>query len=89
MRKAVLELHEKEKVSPLSGILPGLLQLPAFFLLYHLFSSSTVGGEANELLSHRLFAAPLGGRWLDVLGAVGCSVPPGSSTSLCSWLSAP
>lgn len=71
MRKAVLELHEKEKVSPLSGILPGLLQLPAFFLLYHLFSSSTVGGEANELLSHRLFAAPLGGRWLDVLGGGG------------------
>ncbi|MFK0017853.1 YidC/Oxa1 family membrane protein insertase [Streptomyces sp. NPDC090798] len=68
MRKAVLELHEKEKVSPLSGILPGLLQLPAFFLLYHLFSSSTVGGEANELLSHQLFAAPLRGRWADALG---------------------
>lgn len=68
LRKAVLELHEKEKVSPLSGILPGLLQLPVFFLLYHLFSSSTVGGDANGLLSHQLFAAPLGGRWADALG---------------------
>ena len=34
-----MELHAEEKVSPLSGCLPSLLQLPAFFLLYHLFSS--------------------------------------------------
>ncbi|MFF7752569.1 YidC/Oxa1 family membrane protein insertase [Streptomyces sp. NPDC007971] len=77
LQKAVLELHAEEKVSPLSGILPSLLQLPAFFLLYHLFSSSSIGGESNGLLSHELFAAPLGGRWADaladggVLGAAG------------------
>ncbi|MEU9990313.1 membrane protein insertase YidC [Streptomyces sp. NPDC048045] len=76
-QKAVLELHAEEQVSPLSGILPSLLQLPAFFLLYHLFSSSSIGGESNGLLSHELFAAPLGGRWADaladggVLGAAG------------------
>ncbi|MFF4019272.1 YidC/Oxa1 family membrane protein insertase [Streptomyces sp. NPDC001843] len=68
LQKAILELHKEEKVSPLSGCLPSLLQLPAFFLLYHLFSSSTVGGERNGLLAHELFAAPLGGRWADVLG---------------------
>ncbi|MFE1111042.1 YidC/Oxa1 family membrane protein insertase [Streptomyces rochei] len=68
LQQAVLELHAEEKVSPLSGCLPSLCQLPAFFLLYHLFSSSTIGGEANELLSHRLLAAPLGGRWSDALG---------------------
>lgn len=68
LRTAVLELHTAEKVSPLSGILPSLLQLPAFFLLYHLFSSSTIGGEANGLLAHKLFAAPLGDRWADALG---------------------
>ncbi|MFF9200805.1 YidC/Oxa1 family membrane protein insertase [Streptomyces sp. NPDC014986] len=68
LQKAVLELHAREKVSPLSGCLPSLLQLPAFFLLYHLFSSETIGGRANELLGHRLFAAPLGGRWADALG---------------------
>ncbi|MGW0082388.1 YidC/Oxa1 family membrane protein insertase [Streptomyces sp. NPDC003393] len=67
MQKAVLELHAEEKVSPLSGCLPNLLQLPAFFLLYRLFSSSTIGGEDNGLLGHRLLAAPLGGRWADVL----------------------
>ncbi|MFE6591138.1 YidC/Oxa1 family membrane protein insertase [Streptomyces sp. NPDC057781] len=68
LQRAVLELHAEEKVSPLSGCLPSLCQLPAFFLLYHLFSSSTIGGRANELLSHQLLAAPLGGRWADALG---------------------
>ncbi|UXY27789.1 YidC/Oxa1 family membrane protein insertase [Streptomyces sp. HUAS TT20] len=68
LQKAVLELHAEEKVSPLSGCLPSLLQLPAFFLLYHLFSNSTIGGESNGLLTHQLFAAPLGGRWADALG---------------------
>ncbi|MEU2713366.1 membrane protein insertase YidC [Streptomyces sp. NPDC007205] len=77
LQQAVLELHAEERVSPLSGCLPGLLQLPAFFLLYHLFSSSTIGGEANGLLSHRLFAAPLGGRWSDALDGGGAFGPAG------------
>ncbi|OLZ69881.1 hypothetical protein AV521_16200 [Streptomyces sp. IMTB 2501] len=77
LQKAVMELHAEEKVSPLSGLLPGLLQLPAFFLLYHLFSSSTIGGEANGLLSHRLLSAPLGGKWADALGAGGPFGPAG------------
>ncbi|MFG2355915.1 YidC/Oxa1 family membrane protein insertase [Streptomyces sp. NPDC048521] len=74
LRQAVLELHAEEKVSPLSGCLPGLLQLPAFFLLYHLFSG---GGASNGLLAHRLFAAPLGGRWADALADGGVSGPAG------------
>ena len=40
LQKAIMELHTKEKVSPLAGCLPSLVQLPAFFLLYHLFSNS-------------------------------------------------
>ncbi|MFJ9863222.1 YidC/Oxa1 family membrane protein insertase [Streptomyces sp. NPDC101165] len=71
LQKAVLELHAEEKVSPLSGCLPSLLQLPAFFLLYHLFSNTSIGGEANTLLTHSLFAAPLGGRWADALSGGG------------------
>ncbi|MFJ9213162.1 arginine/ornithine antiporter ArcD [Streptomyces sp. L-9-10] len=67
MQKALMELHTKEKVSPLSGCLPSLLQMPAFFLMYHLFSNRTIGGERNELLGHSLFAAPLGDRWTDAL----------------------
>ncbi|OIJ99462.1 YidC/Oxa1 family membrane protein insertase [Streptomyces monashensis] len=77
LQKAVLELHAEEKVSPLSGCLPSLLQLPAFFLLYHLFSSSTIGGAAGGLLGHELFAAPLGGRWADALADGGPFGPAG------------
>ncbi|WP_030667072.1 YidC/Oxa1 family membrane protein insertase [Streptomyces cellulosae] len=71
LQKAVLALHAEEKVSPLSGCLPSLLQMPAFFLLYHLFSSTTIGGRTNELLTHQLFTAPLGDRWTDALGGGG------------------
>lgn len=51
--------------TPVAGCLPVLLQLPVFFLMYQAFSS----GE--ELLSHRLFAAPLGARWTEALGEGG------------------
>ncbi|MHC3387972.1 YidC/Oxa1 family membrane protein insertase [Streptomyces lavendulocolor] len=61
LQRAVLELHAREKVSPLAGCLPSLLQAPAFFLMYHLFSSGGMTG-------HTLLAAPLGGRWTDALG---------------------
>ncbi|MEN8650204.1 YidC/Oxa1 family membrane protein insertase [Streptomyces sp. 21So2-11] len=67
MQKAIMELHAAEKVSPLSGCLPSLFQIPAFFLMYHLFSNQRIGGEANSLLSHKLFASPLGDRWSDAL----------------------
>ncbi|MGW4510535.1 YidC/Oxa1 family membrane protein insertase [Streptomyces sp. NPDC004393] len=76
LQRAVLELHERERVSPFSGLLPSLLQLPAFFLLYHLFST-TSGGEAGGLLTHTLFAAPLGDRWADALGHGGLLGPAG------------
>lgn len=66
LQKAVLALHAEEKVSPLSGCLPSLCQLPAFFLLYHLFSNTT-----NPLLTHQLFAAPLGDHWADALSGGG------------------
>ena len=79
MQKALMELHTKEKVSPLSGCLPSLAQMPAFFLMYHLFSSREIGGRANELLGHSLFAAPLGERWADALagGGVAAQHPRG------------
>ncbi|MEU6402154.1 membrane protein insertase YidC [Streptomyces sp. NPDC046985] len=76
LRKALLALHAEEHVSPLSGCLPGLLQAPALFLLYRLFSSATIDGGPNRLLDHRLLTAPLGGRWTDALahgGLLGAS----------------
>ncbi|MFI5975101.1 membrane protein insertase YidC [Streptomyces sp. NPDC051452] len=77
LRRAVLDLHAEERVSPLSGVLPGLLQLPAFFLLYHLFSSPSAGGTGRGPLGHRLLAAPLGGRWSDALAHGGVFGPAG------------
>ncbi|MGW6985187.1 YidC/Oxa1 family membrane protein insertase [Streptomyces sp. NPDC054932] len=57
--------------TPAAGCLPLLLQLPVFFVMYQVFSSAEVGGEVNELLGHRLFAAPLGARWTGALGEGG------------------
>lgn len=71
LQRAVLELHAAEKVSPLSGCLPSLLQLPAFFVLYRLFSGSSADGAGHALLDHHLFTAPLGDRWADALVAGG------------------
>ncbi|MFH7595153.1 YidC/Oxa1 family membrane protein insertase [Streptomyces racemochromogenes] len=51
--------------TPAAGCLPVLLQLPVFFLMYRSFSSG------DELLAHRLFAAPLGARWSGALEAGG------------------
>jgi YidC/Oxa1 family membrane protein insertase len=64
LRRAVAELHAREKVSPLAGCLPGLLQLPVFLLLYRLFSTP---GQAG----HLLLGAPLDGRWVDALARGG------------------
>ncbi len=71
LQRAVLDLHAEEKVSPLSGCLPSLLQLPAFFVLYRLFSGSSAGGAGDGLLDHHLFAAPLADRWTDALAGGG------------------
>ncbi|KPC64897.1 YidC/Oxa1 family membrane protein insertase [Streptomyces chattanoogensis] len=58
LQKAVADLYAKTGASPLAGCLPTLLQLPVFFVMYHLFS--TGGGG---LLDHTLLGAPLGGHW--------------------------
>ncbi|MEB3962577.1 YidC/Oxa1 family membrane protein insertase [Streptomyces kunmingensis] len=67
LQKAIMDLHREEKVSPLSGCLPMLFQMPAFFLLYHLFSSGSIGGTPNALLGHTLGAASLSGNFKDAL----------------------
>ncbi|MFG2332237.1 YidC/Oxa1 family membrane protein insertase [Streptomyces sp. NPDC048604] len=60
LQKEVLALHSREQVSPLAGCLPSLLQVPAFFLLFHLFSGERMAG-------HALLSAPLGDNWGDAL----------------------
>jgi YidC/Oxa1 family membrane protein insertase len=39
MNQEIAELYKKEKVNPLSGCLPLLLQIPVFFALYNLLNS--------------------------------------------------
>ncbi|WP_263166306.1 YidC/Oxa1 family membrane protein insertase [Streptomyces sp. SCSIO ZS0520] len=77
LQRALTALHAEHQVSPLSGCLPSLLQLPAFFLLYHLFSSGSIGGEPNALLGHTLLGVPLGGRWHQALAEGGPFGAPG------------
>ncbi|MGP4002895.1 YidC/Oxa1 family membrane protein insertase [Streptomyces sp. 8N706] len=72
MRRAMSELYAETGSSPLSGCGPMLLQLPVFFVMYHLFTSGNGG-----LLDHTLFGAPLGGHWADALGEGGAFGPDG------------
>lgn len=71
MTRELTALHRKHGVSPLTGCLPTVLQLPVFFLMYHLFTTD-VG-----LLHHALLGAPLSGRWSDALHAGGVAGPAG------------
>ncbi|TDQ55247.1 YidC/Oxa1 family membrane protein insertase [Actinorugispora endophytica] len=68
------KLYAKEGTSPLAGCLPGLAQTPVFIALYGLFVTSSVGGEPNGLLAHRLAGVPLGSTLTQTLG--GGSVGP-------------
>ncbi|MFF8785386.1 YidC/Oxa1 family membrane protein insertase [Streptomyces sp. NPDC015125] len=72
LQKATSELYAKTGSSPLAGCLPSLLQLPVFFVMYHLFS--TGGGG---LLDHTLLGAPLGGHWSEALADGGAFGPHG------------
>lgn len=53
-------LYRTEGVSPYGGCLPVLLQAPLFFILYRLFTTTTVAGGPNHLLSETLYGVPLG-----------------------------
>ncbi|MFG2528063.1 membrane protein insertase YidC [Streptomyces sp. NPDC048516] len=72
LQKATSELYAETGSSPLAGCLPTLLQLPVFFVMYHLFS--TGGGG---LLDHTLLGAPLGGHWSEALAHGGLFGPRG------------
>ncbi|MFJ5802609.1 YidC/Oxa1 family membrane protein insertase [Streptomyces decoyicus] len=72
LQKAMSELYAETGSSPLAGCLPTLLQLPVFFVMYHLFS--TGGGG---LLDHTLLGAPLGGHWSEALADGGVFGPHG------------
>jgi YidC/Oxa1 family membrane protein insertase len=64
MAAAYGELKRAEGAGPLAGCLPALAQLPFFFVLYRLFTSSTVDGAPNALLGQSLWGVDLGTRFL-------------------------
>lgn len=47
--KATMELYRREKINPLSSLLPLLIQLPILFALYRLFWRGFDGGQLNLL----------------------------------------
>ncbi|MET9874515.1 YidC/Oxa1 family membrane protein insertase [Actinacidiphila glaucinigra] len=50
LQRALTGLHTREGSSPFAGILPTLLQLPAFFVLYHASSTARIAdAEAGTL----------------------------------------
>jgi YidC/Oxa1 family membrane protein insertase len=65
LNRAKLELYRERGVSTTAGILPGLLQLPVFVVMYRLFASRTVGGRPNALLGHAVAGVPLGSHLRD------------------------
>lgn len=72
LREATAALYAESGSSPLAGCLPALLQLPVFFVMYHLFTS-----DGSGLLGHTLLGAPLGGHWTQALADGGVFGPHG------------
>jgi YidC/Oxa1 family membrane protein insertase len=62
LRAELSELYRTERASPFAGCLPALAQTPFFMITYRVFTSPHVAGQANALLSHRLFGVALSTR---------------------------
>ena len=57
MNKKIMELYKENKVNPISGCLPLLVQLPIFILLFHVLT--THGFEGATFLTVRLYGSNL------------------------------
>jgi len=60
LARELAALQREEGASMFAGCLPMLVQLPFFFVMYRLFSATTVAGEPNGLLARTIFGSPLG-----------------------------
>ncbi|WP_329104041.1 membrane protein insertase YidC [Micromonospora sp. NBC_01699] len=68
LQQEMLDLHREAGASPLAGCLPGLLQVPFFVVMYHLFTATGPVGGGADLLAERLVGVPLGHHVADGLG---------------------
>jgi YidC/Oxa1 family membrane protein insertase len=64
LARETIELYRANQVSPFAGVLPSLLQVPVFTVLYRLFYAARIAGHPNALLGQTLFGVPLGARFL-------------------------
>ena len=71
MAKELTDLHRREGISPLAGMLPMLAQVPFFLVTYQIFASSSLGHHANVLMAQTLFGVPFGARFASVAGVLG------------------
>ncbi|HEY8458413.1 MAG TPA: membrane protein insertase YidC [Actinopolymorphaceae bacterium] len=62
-----VRLHEETNallrshgISPYGGLLPTLVQIPLFALMYRLCTAPAIGGHVNVLLTHTVAGVPLG-----------------------------
>jgi YidC/Oxa1 family membrane protein insertase len=76
LRRELAELQAREGAGPLTGCLPALAQWPFFMVMYRLFVSTTIAGQANVLLAHSLLGASLGQTWIGVLTISGLVSAP-------------
>jgi YidC/Oxa1 family membrane protein insertase len=60
LQRETMQLYRDENVSPLAGCLPLLVQAPVVGLLYAVFLHPSLGGTANDLLTHTVLGVPLG-----------------------------
>lgn len=74
LQRKTMELYSAEKVSPLAGCLPLLIQAPIVSVVYGLFVSPEINGHTNALLEAPLLGVPLGSS-LPTLIAVGAWWP--------------
>lgn len=70
LQRETLALYAAERVSPVAGCLPVLLQAPVLTLVYALFASPMIAGEPNALLDGTLFGAPLGRHLADLAAGI-------------------
>jgi YidC/Oxa1 family membrane protein insertase len=68
-QRELATLQQNAGASMFAGCLPLLAQLPFFMVMYRLFSSTTIDGGGNQLLSVKLFNAELGAHWLSAPGS--------------------
>lgn len=64
-------LYRAAGASPLAGLLPSLLQIPFFLVMYRLFTTTEVAGRPNGLLTDTLFGVPLGHHLTDGVHTAG------------------